>query len=93
MLARSMYAAPMVKKPRSGGNRNGADVYTLNRLVAGPSVLGRRSHSTSTPGKERRRMRVIPKERKVNCINGLCNGMSLRACSRVFPGRSRSPSC
>ena len=29
-------------------------------------------------------MRVIPKERKVACINGLCNGMSLRACSRVF---------
>ncbi|MCH7665415.1 MAG: hypothetical protein IH936_05760 [Acidobacteria bacterium] len=29
-------------------------------------------------------MRAIPKERKVNCINGLCNGMSLRAVSRVF---------
>lgn len=29
-------------------------------------------------------MRVIPRERKVNCINGLCNGMSLRAASRVF---------
>lgn len=29
-------------------------------------------------------MRVIPFERKVDVINGLCNGMSLRAASRVF---------
>ena len=26
----------------------------------------------------------LPKERKIQIINGLCNGMSLRACSRVF---------
>ena len=26
----------------------------------------------------------LPKDRKVQVINGLCNGMSLRACSRVF---------
>ena len=29
-------------------------------------------------------MNVLPKDRKVQIINGLCNGMSLRACSRVF---------
>ena len=29
-------------------------------------------------------MNKLPKERKVQVINGLCNGMSLRACSRVF---------
>jgi IS1 family transposase len=29
-------------------------------------------------------MNVLPKDRKVAVINGLCNGMSLRACSRVF---------
>lgn len=29
-------------------------------------------------------MNKLPKDRKVNCINGLCNGMSLRAASRVF---------
>ena len=26
----------------------------------------------------------LPFDRKVDVINGLCNGMSLRACSRVF---------
>ena len=29
-------------------------------------------------------MRILPFEKKVDCINGLCNGMSLRAASRVF---------
>ena len=29
-------------------------------------------------------MRSVPFEKKVDCINGLCNGMSLRACTRVF---------
>ena len=29
-------------------------------------------------------MNVLSKDRKVAVINGLCNGMSLRACSRVF---------
>lgn len=29
-------------------------------------------------------MNCLPRERKVQVINGLCNGMSLRACSRVF---------
>ncbi len=29
-------------------------------------------------------MNKLSKERKVQVINGLCNGMSLRACSRVF---------
>lgn len=29
-------------------------------------------------------MRVIDQPRKVAIINGLCNGMSLRAASRVF---------
>lgn len=29
-------------------------------------------------------MNCLPKDRKVQVIEGLCNGMSLRACSRVF---------
>lgn len=29
-------------------------------------------------------MNVLPKDRKVAVINGLCNGLSLRACSRLF---------
>lgn len=29
-------------------------------------------------------MRVLPRDKKVDVINGLCNGMSLRAASRVF---------
>jgi IS1 family transposase len=29
-------------------------------------------------------MNVLPLDRQIDIINGLCNGMSLRACSRVF---------
>lgn len=29
-------------------------------------------------------MRILAKEKKIAVINGLCNGMSLRACARVF---------
>lgn len=75
---------PMTKRPRSCANSSGADVYTLTPWeLTGCTIAS--AESTSSPGQRGElAVRVLPLEKKVVCINGLCNGMSLRAASCVF---------
>jgi IS1 family transposase len=75
----------MTKKPRSCANSPGADVYTLPALGEPAEHTFASADSTSSPRQRGElAVRILPHEKKIACINGLCNGMSLRAVSRVF---------